>query len=280
MSARLDPKLNAYREDLAAASLRGTVAAPRYVEGERRQVVQASAPVRSAPRFDAPMDTEALFGETVTVFDEQEGWAWVQLERDRYVGYLPVDALSGVGAPATHRVWALRTYVFTAADIKSAPLMLLSLNARVSVGKAGNRLAALAGGGFVPVAHLQPLDAVEPDFVSVAERFVGTPYLWGGRTSLGTDCSGLVQLAMEAAGRSCPRDTYMQEASLGEALPLTKDLSGLQRGDLVFWPGHVGIMVDERRVVHDNAHHMATTIEPLAVVAARNPDPIRTVRRP
>ncbi len=280
MSARLDPKLNAYREDLAAASLRGVVEAPRYVDGERRQVVQATAPLRSAPRLDAPLDTEALYGETVTVFDEDEGWAWGQLERDRYVGYLPVEALSDAGAPATHRVSALRTYVFSAADIKSAPLMLLSLNARVSASKAGNGLAALGGGGFVPVVHLQALDAFEPDFVSVAERFVGTPYLWGGRTSLGTDCSGLVQLAMEAAGQPCPRDTYMQEATVGEALPITSDLSGLRRGDLIFWPGHVGIMVDERRVVHDNAFHMATTIEPLAEVATRNPDPIRTIRRP
>lgn len=279
MSARLDPRLNAYREDLAAASLRGKIVAPSYAEGERRQVVQPSVLLRRAPRFDSPLDNEILHGEVVSVYDEQEGWAWVQLERDDYVGYAPSEALSSDIKAPTHRVSALRTYVYPAPDIKMPPLMLLSMNVSVAVAETQGRFARIESGGFIVTTHLCGLDEAVPDFVGVAERFLGTPYLWGGRTSIGIDCSGLVQIALEAAGIGCPRDTYVQEAEFGEALSEPGEMSGLRRGDLVFWPGHVGLMADEVRLVHANAHHMETSIEPLADVVTRNADPISSIKR-
>lgn len=275
-AAPLDPRLHAYRDDLAAARLRGRVSSPRFVEGERRQVVAASAPLRRAPRFDAPLDTEALFGETVMVYEEREGWAWSQLERDAYVGYLPADALSSAISPVTHRVSALRTYVYPAPDIKTPPLMLLSLNAALAAEETGGDFLRLADGGFVHGAHARPQDVREPDFVAVAARFLGTPYLWGGRTSIGVDCSGLVQLALEATGRALPRDTDMQQDAIGTT---TTEETRLTRGDLVFWPGHVGIMADAKTLIHANAHHMKTTLEPLDQVAARNAAPIACIGR-
>lgn len=278
----LDPRLNAYREDLAAADLHGRVDAPRFVEGERRQVRAASAPVRRAARPDAPLDTEALFGELVTVYDEREGRAWGQLEGDGYVGYLPAAALSAELGETTHRVTALRTFLYSAPDIKTPPQALVSLNARLAAAGKLDRFLSLAGGGYAIAAHAAPLREAAADYVSVAERFAGTPYLWGGRTSLGLDCSALVQLSLEAAGIDAPRDTDMQEAALGAALPGETDLAKLARGDLVFWKGHVGIATGEGGLVHANGHHMETVIEPLAEAVERiaaQHGPVSSVRR-
>jgi cell wall-associated NlpC family hydrolase len=233
---------------------------------------------------DAPLDTEALMGETVTVYEEREGWSWVQLQADRYVGYMPSEALGPPGAPPTHCVAALRTFVYPGPDLKLPPRLHLSLAAAVTVSGASGDYSRLASGGFVWSGHLSPLGQHERDFVAVAERLVGTPYLWGGKTSLGLDCSGLVQLSLAAAGIAAPRDTDMQEAALGTAISLlTPDLSGLQRGDLVFWRGHVGIMLDAVRLLHANGHHMAVAIEALAEAEARiranTFGPITTVKR-
>jgi cell wall-associated NlpC family hydrolase len=260
-----DKRLNAYRTDLADDALRGRVDAPRYVTGERRQVAAPMLPVRREPRFDATLDTEALLGETVTVFDETEGWAWVQLARDRYVGYMPSEGLSRRVVIPTHRVATLRTYVYLEPDGKAPALSLLSLNARVTCKAEEGKFLALAGGGFVPASHLTPEGEVAPDHVAVAESFLGVPYLWGGRTSLGLDCSGLVQLTVEAAGHVCPRDADMQAAELGQPV----DPAALGRGDLVFWEGHVGIMKSGEHLLHANAHHMAVELEPLALARER-----------
>jgi cell wall-associated NlpC family hydrolase len=260
-----DKRLHAYRADLADDALRGRVDAARYVTGERRQVAVPVLPVRREPRFDATLDTEALLGETVTVFDETEGWAWVQLARDSYVGYMPSDGLSRNIVAPTHRVAMLRTYVYLEPDGKAPALALLSLNARVTAEAEEGKFLALAGGGFVPVRHLVAEGEAAPDHVAVAQSFLGAPYLWGGRTSLGLDCSGLVQLAAEAAGHLCPRDADMQAAELGEPVdPVT-----LSRGDLVFWEGHVGIMTSGEHLLHANAHHMAVEREPLALARER-----------
>ena len=260
-----DKRLNAYRADLADDALRGRVDAARYVKGERRQVAAPVLPVRREPRFDATLDTEALLGETVTVFDESEGWAWVQLARDRYVGYMPSAGLSHRIVVPTHRVATLRTYVYLEPDGKAPALSLLSLNARVTCETEAGRFLALAGGGFVPARHLVREGEAAPDHVSVAESFLGAPYLWGGRTSLGLDCSGLVQLAAEAAGYVCPRDADMQAADFGQPV----DPGSLSRGDLVFWEGHVGIITSGEHLLHANAHHMAVELEPLALARER-----------
>jgi cell wall-associated NlpC family hydrolase len=261
-----DPRRHAYREDLAAEQLRGIVAAPRYVKGEFRQVAAPSLPLRREPRFDATLDTEALLGETVTLFEEREGWAWVQLARDGYVGYMPSEGLTPRIATPTHRIVALRTYVYPEPDGKTPPLALLSLNARITAAKPEGKFFALAGGGFVFARHAVPIGEADPDFVAVAEAFLGTPYLWGGRTSVGLDCSGLVQLAVEAAGHAAPRDADMQAAELGHAVDPDVEL---RRGDLVFWEGHVGIMTGGRDFLHANAFHMAVEREPFAEAKRR-----------
>jgi cell wall-associated NlpC family hydrolase len=261
-----DPRRHAYREDLAAASLRDHVKAPRYVTGEQRQLEVPVLPLRRQPRFDATLDTEALFGETLTVLDEREGWAWVQLARDGYVGYMPSEGLSAALRTPTHKVAALRTYVYPEPDFKRPPLALLSMNALLSAAAAEGRFLALESGGFVVAAHTRRVDETAADPVSVGLTFVGTPYLWGGRTSLGLDCSGLVQLANEAAGVPCPRDADMQAAEIGRPLDPNAELA---RGDLVFWDGHVGIMTSAADVLHASAEHMAVVVEPLAEAKAR-----------
>ncbi len=208
-----------------------------------------------------------MFGETLTLYDEGEGWAWVQLTRDAYVGYMPSEGLARDILEPTHKVTALRTYVYPRPDSKSPPLALLSLNARVhAAGREGNYLA-LAHGDYVFAGHVAGLEENAADYVAVAETFLGTPYLWGGRTSLGLDCSGLVQLALEAAGQACPRDADMQGAELGR--PIDWQGATLARGDLVFWDGHVGIMTSATDLLHANAHHMAVAVEPLAQARAR-----------
>ena len=263
----LDPRLTPARRDLAAQHLAGRVAAARFVVGDLYQVIAAQAPVRRLPRADAPLDTEALMGERVTVYEiGDEGWAWGQLEGDGYVGYLPTEMLDRPGAAATHKVAALRTLVFPGPSIKLAPVAAPSLGARLAIVGRSDRLAVTAQGGYVPESHLALLDRAEDDVVAVAERFLGTPYLWGGKTSLGLDCSGLVQTALQACGRSCPRDSDMQERTLG--LPLASP-DELRRGDLVFWKGHVALVRDRNTLIHANAFHMAVAIEPVAEALAR-----------
>lgn len=262
----LDRRRHAYRPDLAAEELRGRVAAPRFVEGETLQLDVPVRPLRREPRFDANLDTEVLFGETLRVFDEAEGWVWAQLTRDGYVGYVPSEGLTRATVTPTHRVAALRTYVYPVPDIKSPPLLLLSLNSLISASGGEGRFLALATGGFVVATHAAELGKPDLDYVDIAEAFRGTPYLWGGRTSLGVDCSGLVQLAAEAAGLFSPRDADMQGAELGIPLPLGAELT---RGDLVFWDGHVGIMANNDELLHASAHHMQVVIEPFAEARAR-----------
>lgn len=270
-----DPRLNAYRDDLADQRLAGKVTAPRYVEGRAHRVIAPAAPLRRVPRLDAPFESEVLRGETFTVFaDDAEGWSWGQLETDRYVGYVPSDALSVDTPVPTHRVAALRTFVYPGPELKAPPREALSFLAQVAVGgdtvTRGTEYCALSGEvGFVAKVHLVPLATPpESDFVAVAERFLHTPYLWGGRTSLGLDCSALVQLALLAAGHAAPRDTDLQAAMVGAPVEGGAE-AALKRGDLVFWKGHVGIMIDGEYMIHASGGQMAVVIEPLKEAADR-----------
>jgi cell wall-associated NlpC family hydrolase len=263
---RFDPRLTPARPDLAARYLEGKVAAARFVDGEAREVIEPQVPLRRVPSPDAPLDTEALMGERVTVYEtNEEGWAWGQLGADRYVGFMPASGLAPPGPAPTHRVSAVRTLVFAAPSFKLPPLAALPLGASLAVARTEGRFAVTASGGYVPARHLAPIGSRETDFVAVAERFLGTPYLWGGKTSLGLDCSGLVQVALAACGLPCPRDTDMQEAALGEAVAAGPP----RRGDLIFWKGHVAIARDEATMIHANGFHMAVAIESIAAAIAR-----------
>jgi hypothetical protein len=259
---KLDPRRNAYRDDIAAVGLKDKVKAQRYVQGELRQVVAPAAQLRYLPRFDAPLLTEALVGELVTVYDVEEGWGWAQLGRDGYVGYIPLDALSMMIEDPTHWLVARASFVYPTPDMKRPPLMRLSFGAEVTIVGREGRFFEMSRGGFVFAGHLQPLSERPKDFVRLAERFVGTPYLWGGRTSHGIDCSGLVQVSLQGAGMQAPRDSDMQEAELGEKLQNTT-LEGLKRGDLLFWKGHVGVAQSSEWMLHASGHQMEVVVEPV-----------------
>lgn len=258
----LDPRLHAHRPDLADAALEGQVDSKRFVEPRLMQVVEPVVSVHKAPRFDAMQLTQALMGETVKLFYEEEGWAWVQLARDGYVGYVNGNALSALVMAPTHRIAVPSTFIYPEASLKSQPAVVLTLNAAVTVTAENGAFSRLSNGRFVFTSHLTPIDAFAPDFVQVAEMFRHVPYYWGGKSVQGLDCSGLVQLSLEAAGIAALRDSDMQEHTLGQKLTVN-DLNALRRGDLVFWNGHVGVMTDAQTLLHANGHHMMVVAEPL-----------------
>jgi cell wall-associated NlpC family hydrolase len=256
-----DPRLTPARPDLAAKYLEGKVKATRFVTGEVFEISEAVAPVHSDPSSQAEQVTQALKSERITIYDRNgEGWAWGQLNGDGYVGWVPDRVLSPPSDAPTHRITAIRTFAFPGPSIKLPPVDTLMLGTTLTVIREDGVFAVTSDGQYLPSQHIGGLDRHESDFVEVAERFIGTPYLWGGKSSLGIDCSGLVQVALNAAGTGCPRDSDMQRDSLGRALDALESKKP-QRGDLIFWKGHVAIVRDANTLVHANAHHMATAIE-------------------
>ncbi|MFC4171861.1 NlpC/P60 family protein [Microvirga sp. GCM10011540] len=264
-----DRRITPFRPDLADEKLRGQVEAERFATGTPMRVAVPYASLHRHPSREAPVDTQAIMGEGVTVYDEHEGWSWVQLHDDGYVGYLPSEALGEPGPAPTHRVGAIRTFVYPGPNLKLPDLGCLTLNSKLAITEFQGDYARLATGGWVFAAHLSDLDSHESDYVAVAERFLHSPYLWGGKTSTGLDCSGLTQTVLTAAGIKAPRDSDMQEEQLGTEVEVRPDLGGLKRGDLVFWKGHVGLMLDESRLIHATGHSMTVSIEPLAVAEER-----------
>lgn len=257
-----DPRLTPANTRVAAERLRGQVEAPRHTEGALRRISIPLAELLRSP--NGPRDRELVMGEAVTLYDIHEGWAFVEARRDGYVGYLPASALAEAPAP-THRVSARATHLYPVPDFKAHETAALSHGARLQVLSAGPRFAETPQ-GFVPAAHLSPVDVPETDPVSVAALFLGTPYLWGGNSSFGTDCSGLIQMACLACGLPCPGDADMQEAGLGHPLPAD---ATLRRGDLLFWKGHVAWVAAPDMLLHANAFHMAVSYEPLEPALAR-----------
>jgi cell wall-associated NlpC family hydrolase len=270
-----DPRVTPFRDGVAAKYLEGKLKAGRFVEGREMEVIAPQAPLRREPRPDAPLDSEALKGERVTIYDTNaEGWAWGQLAADNYVGWLPSAALAAPGPRPTHKLTALRSFVFPKPSIKLPPVEALPFGAKLNVTHMADRWAVTSSGGqlssgYVPAAHIAPVGETERDFVAVAERFLGTPYLWGGKTVLGLDCSGLVQIALAACGVPSPRDSDMQERALGALVEHQARSFELQRGDLIFWKGHVAIARDRETLVHANAFHMAVVIEPAGEAMSR-----------
>lgn len=274
----LDKRLNLYRPDLADVALRGRVEAGRFVEGRPFQVGVQVASVRRQPNATSMQLSEALPGETLNVFDEAGGWCWVKLDRDGYVGHVETRFLVPMGAAPTHEVSSPSTVLYARADLKTQPTRFLPMLSRLAVTGEEKDYAQTAE-GFVFTKHLRPVEAGSGDFVSIATRFLFTPYYWGGKTAHGLDCSGLVQVSLHAAGQPCPRDSDMQEAALGSALGKAETL---RRGDLVFWDGHVGIMMDAETLLHANGHDMMVVQEPLAAAVARSEakgKPITSVKR-
>lgn len=259
-----DPRITLWRDGIAARSLEGVLEAEVYLDPKAMGCMAPATAIRAAADANSEQMDQLLFGERFEVLEEEGGWLFGQAARDGYVGFVEAAALRPAGAMPTHRVSALRTYAFAEASIKSRASGPYSINSLVTVEAVEGKLAKVTGAGWMTAAHLSPIGEFEDDWAAVAERFVGAPYLWGGRESLGLDCSGLVQQALFACARACPRDTDQQQA-LGAPIE-AKDFG---RGDLVFWKGHVAMGIGEGRIVHANGFHMATVIEPLAEAVAR-----------
>ncbi|MDX8536954.1 MULTISPECIES: NlpC/P60 family protein [Mesorhizobium] len=272
MTAR-DARLHAFRSDLADARLKGEVSADRFVAGRPARISVSVADLRKAPRPDAGVNTQALFGDDVLVFEDSAGWAWIQAERDGYVGYVADTVLGPREQAPTHIVSVPRTFLYPGPDLRFPVSGQLSMGSAVTVTGAaetrGTHYALLSSGQALIAAHLQPAGETAADYVSVAESFLGTPYLWGGVSGFGIDCSGLVQLAMRMAGRDVLRDSDMQAASIGKPLDPGPDFTGMRRGDLVFWKGHVAIMTDADTMIHANGHTMLVSREGLKDAVAR-----------
>lgn len=300
MSA-LDPRLHAFRDDLADASLSDCVTAGRYVTHTDARIIQRQTIVRAKPDWNLPRETEYLLGEPIRVFERKAGWAWVQSGLDAYVGYVAETSIS-VSAPVpTHRVIALSAPVHPEPTLKTLPKPPLGFGDRVRICETQGAWSRIDDKrSWLYTAHLKPLDTIAPpqlamkadpvmadpvmaDPVATAVRFLEVPYLWGGRNGQGVDCSSLIQFALNDWELPCPRDSDQQERMLGVPIPHHGDERDLKRNDIVFWPGHVGIMMDATQIVHANATDMAVKVWNLDRLEAYIEDiegnPIRSIRR-
>jgi cell wall-associated NlpC family hydrolase len=264
-----DPRLHAYRPDLADERLRGQVLAPRYVAGTEARVVVGRAKLRRAPSPEADLDTFCHYGERLLVFDEADGFVWCQSQFDNYVGYIEATDIAIGTAPApTHFVATPGSFAYEAPDLRSPPRDFLPRHAAVTVAETGlvtrgTEYIRLDSGLFLPFACLSPDPPRSPDLAAAAALYLGCPYLWGGKSFLGIDCSGLVQNAFRDLGITVLRDTDMQRDTIGALLPAASE-TDLRRNDLLYMPGHVLICEGSGSVIHADGASMTVRREPLA----------------
>lgn len=281
-----DVRLTPIRLGAAARALEDHVEAENYVDGEVHHVVVAVCVLKRESDEESGADTQLLYGETFTVYGERGDWCWGQTSHDDYVGWVSKAHLQKGSAEATHHVMSRGTFLYSKADLKSRPNMKIPMSARLNVigeEEVGGTKYLQTPMGWVVARHARRLDGYANDFVMVGESLMGLTYLWAGRSTFGIDCSGFIQLAMQMAGIAVMRDADMQEQTIGEEIALADDLSGLQRGDLIFWPGHVGMMRDASIFLHANGHTMSVFSEPLEAAIERISylyDKPRSVRRP
>ena len=279
----LDKRLNAWRDDLADRTLQNQVHSNRFVDAKIQQVITPTLSLRREADYTSPQNNELLFGDRVKVFDENKGWSWVQNCRDNYVGFCPSDGLSEVGNDATHQVSCLRTILFPQPDFKSCPVHYLSMTSTVAVVQTTDKYSQIESGEWIYSQHLAKTNEFESDFVATAQKFLGTPYLWGGNNSLGIDCSGLVQIALRRAGMDVLRDSDMQEETIGKEIHYDNDTSNLELGDLIFWKGHIGIYCANDMLLHANATDMMVSSKPFKDTCAHilklENSPVTSVRR-
>lgn len=269
----LDRRLNVYRDDLADISLERKVNAKRFVKPRLMQVTAHFADMKSGPDSAASLDAQALHGDVLSVFEQRDGWAWVQSTVDNYVGYVRDNELGDVGTEPTHMVLAPRTFLYPEPDMKSARCGYRSMGSKLivtdEVTTRGTGFCILESGEAIIAKHIFSLGDWRTDFVSVAETLINAPYLWGGNTGFGVDCSGIISLAFRLCGATVLRDTDMQAGSIGEEVTPQADFSNLQRGDLVFWKGHVGVMAGKKYLLHANGNSMNVALEPLKQAVER-----------
>ncbi len=258
-----DPRLLAANENVAALELKGSVKAKKFVKGDLYQGCQPVSGIYRKP--NGMLTCELLYGNDFRVLERVADWCFGQVIKDGYVGYTLADNLIPA-TDKTHYVCTLGTGRYQQGDMKSKFLKWLPHGTRLGVAGTEGRFARLASGQFVPANHLRKIGDWEGDFVSIAERYLDVPYLWGGNSPLGIDCSGLVSNALTHVGMESPRDSDQQFADLGILLDKSERP---RRGDLVFWEGHVGIMVNEHMMVHATAFHMLVVVEPLKEVKSR-----------
>jgi cell wall-associated NlpC family hydrolase len=266
----LDRRLHAFRDDLADKALQGKVKTTKFVNGELQRVNVPVVDLRPNPDRTTGIDSQLLFGDIVDVFDIADGWAWVQSQRDHYVGYIPKKVLRKIkksGPTASHYVSVGRSFRYAQPDMKTPIVDCLSMGSTVAIVQEvetrGTKYSEMHDGSFLISRHLSPADVHVEDYVSVAESLLHAPYLWGGASAFGMDCSGLVQLSLLMTGKRVMRDTDMQETSIGTELGFSAMDGGLRRGDLIFWKGHVGIMRDAETLIHANGHTMNVATEKL-----------------